>query len=60
MIGAAIMQLLYNSINLLGIPTTLEFAIIGAVILAGVITDELVKRIAARRRAVLQARQAAG
>ena len=58
MIGAAIMQLLYNSINLLGIPTTLEFAIIGAVILAGVITDEIVKRIAAKRRAVLQARQA--
>jgi ribose transport system permease protein len=50
-IGAAVMQVLYNSINLLKIPTQLEFAIIGAVILAGVIVDELAKRYAARRRA---------
>jgi ribose transport system permease protein len=50
-IGAAVMQVLYNSINLLKIPTQLEFAIIGAVILAGVIVDELAKRFAARRRA---------
>ena len=50
-IGAAVMQVLYNSINLLKIPTQLEFAIIGAVILAGVIADELAKRYAARRRA---------
>jgi ribose transport system permease protein len=55
-IGTAVMRVLYNSINLLGIPTTLEFAIIGVVILAGVIADELVKRLAARRRAVRQAR----
>jgi hypothetical protein len=32
----------------------LEFAIIGAVILIGVIADELVKRVAARRRAARQ------
>jgi len=51
-IGAAIMRVLYNAINLLGIPTQLEFAIIGAVILAGVIADELAKRFfRARRRA---------
>jgi ribose transport system permease protein len=50
-IGAAVMQVLYNSINLLKIPTQLEFAIIGAVILAGVIADELAKRYAAKRRA---------
>lgn len=50
MIGAAILPLLRNSINLLGLPTTLEFAIIGFVILAGVIVDELVKRFAAKRR----------
>lgn len=49
-IGAAVMRVLYNSINILGIPTHLEFAIIGAVILGGVIVDELVKRYAARRR----------
>ena len=51
-IGTAVMRVLYNAINILGIPTHLEFAIIGAVILAGVVTDELVKRFAARRRAV--------
>ena len=50
-IGTAVMRVLYNAINILGIPTHLEFAIIGAVILAGVIADELVKRMAARRRA---------
>jgi ribose transport system permease protein len=50
-IGTAVMRVLYNSINILGIPTHLEFAIIGAVILAGVIVDEIVKRVAARRRA---------
>ncbi len=50
-IGTAVVRALYNSINLLGIPTQLEFAIIGAVILAGVIVDEMVKRVVARRRA---------
>jgi ribose transport system permease protein len=49
-IGSAVMRVLYNSINILRIPTHWEFAIIGAVILSGVIVDELVKRIAARRR----------
>ena len=54
-IGAAVMQVLRNSINMLRIPTQLEFAIIGAVILVGVIADELVKRIAAKRRATKRA-----
>jgi ribose transport system permease protein len=54
-IGAAVMQVLRNSINMLRIPTQLEFAIIGAVILVGVIADELVKRIAAKRRATRRA-----
>jgi ribose transport system permease protein len=49
-IGSAVMRVLYNSINILRIPTHWEFAIIGAVILSGVIVDELVKRMAARRR----------
>lgn len=50
-IGAAVMRLLYNAINVSGIPTQLEFAIIGAVILAGVTADELIRRLAGRRRA---------
>ena len=45
------MRVLYNAINVLGIPTQLEFAIIGAVILAGVIADEVIRRVAVRRRA---------
>jgi ribose/xylose/arabinose/galactoside ABC-type transport system permease subunit len=57
-IGAAVMRVLYNSINILGIPTQLEFAIIGLVILAGAIVDVVVKRVVARRRALQQARQA--
>jgi ribose/xylose/arabinose/galactoside ABC-type transport system permease subunit len=55
-IGAAVMRVLYNSINILGIPTQLEFAIIGMVILAGAIVDVVVKRVVARRRALEQAR----
>jgi ribose transport system permease protein len=50
-IGAAVMRVLYNAINILGIPTQLDFAIIGLVILGGVVTDELIKRVVARRRA---------
>jgi len=59
-IGTAVMRVLYNAINILGIPTHLEFAIIGTVILAGVIADELVKRYATRRRAARALRDAAG
>lgn len=54
-IGAAVMQVLYTSIIMLSIPTQYEFAIIGAVILIGVVADELVKRYAAKRRAARQA-----
>jgi ribose/xylose/arabinose/galactoside ABC-type transport system permease subunit len=51
-IGAAVMQILKNSINLLEFPTQIEYAIIGAVLLIGVTADELTKRVAARRRAI--------
>ncbi len=55
-IGAALMQVLRNMITLSNvIPTHIEFAVIGAVILGGVIADELVKRYAAKRRAERQA-----
>lgn len=58
-IGAAVMRVLYNSINLLGISSQLEYTIIGLVILLGVLADEIVRRIAARRRAAEQAAAAA-
>ena len=54
-IGAALMQVLRNMITLTGLPTHIEFAVIGAVILAGVAADELVKRLAAKRRAAREA-----
>ena len=50
-IGAALMQVLRNMITLATTHSNIEFAIIGAVILFGVIADELVKRYAAKRRA---------
>ncbi|MEZ6059528.1 MAG: ABC transporter permease [Planctomycetaceae bacterium] len=49
-IGTAVMQILNNLIVLLKISGSLEFAIIGSVILIGVLADEIVKRIAAQRR----------
>ena len=50
-IAAAVIRLLRNSINLLGISTHLEYAIIGTVILCGVSADEIIKRVMAKRRA---------
>lgn len=49
-IGTALIRVLYNATNILGVPTQLEFATIGAVILIGVLADEVVKRLAAKRR----------
>jgi ribose transport system permease protein len=49
-LGATLIVVLYNASNVLGIPTTLEFATIGFVILAGAIVDEIVRRLAAARR----------
>ena len=50
-IAAAVIRLLRNSINLLGISTHLEYAIIGMVILCGVTADEIIKRVMAKRLA---------
>ena len=47
-IGTFLMQLLYNFLSLLGISDTLEFAVIGAVILTAVVFDEVL-RIFSRR-----------
>jgi ribose transport system permease protein len=44
------MQVLYNLITLLSIPQSLEYTIIGTVILIGVLGDEVVRRAAAKRR----------
>ncbi len=57
-IAAAVIRVLNNAINLLGISTTLQDGIIGVVILVGVITDEVVRRVAANRRRAAEARRA--
>jgi ribose transport system permease protein len=49
-IGTAIVRVLYNAINILGIATTLEFGVVGLVILVGVGADEVIKGLTARRR----------
>jgi ribose transport system permease protein len=51
LIGAALMQVLRNMITLVTTRNNVEFAIIGAVILLGVVADEITRRIAAKRRA---------
>jgi ribose transport system permease protein len=40
LIGAALLQVLRNLVNLLGIPSSLDFAVMGAVILIGVMADQ--------------------
>jgi ribose transport system permease protein len=44
LIGTALLQVLRNLVNLLDIPGSLDFAVMGAVILIGVAADEMVKR----------------
>lgn len=54
-LGTALMQVLRTMITLVdAMPKNIEYAIIGAVILGGVIADELVKRVVARRKAARQ------
>lgn len=43
-IGTALLQILQNLVNLLGIPSSLNFAVMGAVILVGVLADQLLKQ----------------
>ena len=43
-LGAVLLQVLQNLVNLLGIPSSLIFAVMGAVILVGVLTDNLLLR----------------
>jgi ribose transport system permease protein len=48
-IGAALLQVLQNLVNLLGIPSSLNFAVMGTVILIGVITDQILGRRKAKK-----------
>lgn len=40
-IGTALLQVLQNLVNLLGIPSSLNFAVMGAVVLIGVLADQV-------------------
>jgi ribose transport system permease protein len=42
--GAALLQVLRNLVNLLDVPGSLDFAVMGAVILIGAIADEIFGR----------------
>ncbi len=44
LIGTALLQVLQNLVNLLGIPSSLNFAVMGAVILIGVVADQLLRQ----------------
>jgi ribose transport system permease protein len=43
-LGAILLQVLQNLVNLLGIPSSLNFAVMGSVILIGVLADQQFSR----------------
>jgi ribose transport system permease protein len=54
-LGAILLQVLQNLVNLLGIPSSLNFAVMGTVILVGVIADQQFAAYRTRRSARLDA-----
>jgi ribose transport system permease protein len=59
LIGVALLQVLQNLVNLLGVPSSLNFAVMGAVILLGVAGDQMLKRRRARGRVVTSEQESA-
>ena len=53
LIGAALLQVLRNLVNLLGIPSSLDFAVMGGVILIGVMADQFFADRRNRRKVVM-------
>lgn len=53
LIGTALLQVLRNLVNLLGIPSSLDFAVMGAVILIGVMADQIFTERRQRRQVAL-------
>jgi ribose transport system permease protein len=51
-LGAILLQVLQNLVNLLGIPSSLNFAVMGTVILLGVLADQQLQARRARRAAL--------
>ena len=54
LLGTTLLQVLQNLVNLLGIPSSLNFAVMGGVILIGVVGDQLLQRRAARAATLRQ------
>jgi ribose transport system permease protein len=50
-IGTALLLVLQNLVNLLGIPSSLNFAVMGAVVLFGVLADQLFKNRSTKKTA---------
>jgi len=48
-LGVILLQILQNLVNLLGIPSSLNFAVMGGVILIGVVADQQLTRLRNRR-----------
>jgi ribose transport system permease protein len=53
LIGTALLQVLRNLVNLLGIPSSLDFAVMGAVILIGVMADQILTERRNRRQVAM-------
>ena len=53
LIGTALLQVLRNLVNLLGIPSSLDFAVMGAVILLGVMADQIFTERRIKRQVTL-------
>jgi len=57
-LGTILLQILQNLVNLLGIPSSLNFAVMGSVILLGVLADQQFSRY--RQRSLAHARKVRG
>jgi ribose transport system permease protein len=57
-LGTILLQVLQNLVNLLGIPSSLNFAVMGSVILVGVLADQQFMRYRVRRAGMKSSRAA--
>jgi ribose transport system permease protein len=58
-LGTVLLQILQNLVNLLGIPSSLNFAVMGTVILIGVLADQQLQQRRARKVAMAGQKAAA-
>ena len=59
-LGTVLLQVLQNLVNLLGIPSSLNFAVMGTVILIGVVADQYLTQRSRRTRAAKERPEAKG